>query len=144
MPLSHDEPPQPPESPDEYPLSPEEPPPEVPRVLPEPVIDSGEPAKDTEANQFTLSELLWLVAIAAVLMSTISSITRWTKTGNSPASLTATYAAILGIATLASMVVLALLPPLRRIVTVGWWVLLSLYVVAAVAAVLMSQVKSVP
>jgi hypothetical protein len=136
----HHQPPQPPESPDEYPLSREEPP-EIPRVLPEPVIDSSESAKDAEANQFTLSELLWLVAIAAVLMSTISSIARWTKIGNSPASLAATYAAVLGIATLASMVVLALLPPLRRIVTVGWWVLLSLYIVTAAAAVLVSQVS---
>ncbi len=139
MPEPHDEPPQPRRTPDEYPLSPDEPPLDVEHCPPLPVIESGKPPLDAEADQFTLSELLWLVAIAAVLLSAISSIARWTAIGNSPASLATTYATVLGFGALASMVVLAWMPEARRIVKLGWWVLLGLYIVTATAAVLMNK-----
>ncbi len=139
MPESHDEPPQPPQSPDEYPLSPDEPLPEVERPLPVPVIDSGEPPVDADQNQFSLAELLGLVAAMAVLLSAISSIARWTALGKSPASFAATYAVVFGFVTLASMIVMAWMRQARLIVMVGWWALLGLYIVTAAAAVLMTK-----
>jgi hypothetical protein len=139
MPEPHDDPLQPVQPPDECLLSPEGPPPDIERPLPIPVIESGDPPKDRVADQFTLSELLWLVAAMAVLMSVIRGIARWMTIGDSPAALAATYATVFGFAALASMIVLAWIPEARRIVTVGLWALLGLYIVTAVATVLMPK-----
>ena len=139
MPGPHDDPSQPRQVADEYPLSPEEPPPEVQRPPPAPAIESGEPPRDAEADQFSLGELLGLVAVMAVLLSAISSFGRWTSLGSSPASLAKTYALVLGFGALASMIVLWFMPHVRRIVLVGWWALLVLYIVTAAAAVMMSK-----
>jgi hypothetical protein len=136
MPEPHDEPPQP--LPDEYPLSPDEPS-EFQRLLPAPLISSGEPPVNTEMKQFSLGELLGLATVIAVLMSAITSIARWTGTGNSPVNLVTVCAAVFGFGALASMIVLAFIPNPRRIVVVGWWALLSFYIVTAAAAVLMSK-----
>lgn len=137
MPEPHDGPPEP-ETPDEYRLMPDEPLPHMEPCIP-PVVRPDEPPVDAETNQFTLGEPLGLVAVAAVLLSTVSSIARWTSMGDSPASLAAVYATVLGFGALVSMIALAWMPQARQIAKVGWWALLGLYVVAAVAAVLMRK-----
>ena len=102
---------------------------------------AGQPASAVhrEADQFTLGELCGLVAALAVLLSLISSAAHWMAIGKAPADLAAVYATVFGVAALVSMIVLAWLPQPRRIVTVGWWALLSLYIIAAAVAVWMSK-----
>jgi hypothetical protein len=125
------------ESPEEYPLSSDEPLPAVERSL-APSNSRASPV-DAEEKQFSLGELLGLVAAMAVLLSVISSVARWTRIGRSPADLATASATVFGFGALASMIILALLPKARRIIVVGWWALLCLYIVTAAAAVLMSQ-----
>jgi hypothetical protein len=145
MPEPNDEPLQSPQSPDEYsllpdeyPLLPDESVLDVERALP-PITEAGETPRDAETEQFSLGELLGLVAVMAVLLSTISSIARWATVGSSPAGLAKACAAVFGFGALASLIVLALIPQTRRIVTLGWWALLGLYIVSAAATVLMSK-----
>ena len=125
--------PEPPPPADEYPLSPDEPPP-IERRLPLPQVD---PPADAERDQFSLAELFGLVAVTAVVFSAVSSAMRWMGIKSSPGNLAAAYAMVFGFGALITMVLLAIVPPMRRIVTVGWWLLLGLYIVTAAAAVLM-------
>ena len=134
MPEPHDDPLQPSETPDEYPLAPQ-----VEPLLPAPMIEPDEPRIDSESNQFTLGELLGLVTAMVVLLSVIGSVARWTSMGTSPATFAAAYAGVLGFGALASMIALTWMPQARRIVVVGWWALWGLYVVTAIAAFLMSK-----
>ena len=123
-----------PQSPDEYPLSPDEPLPQVEDSMPAQPIDSAERPIDAETNQFSLGELLGLVTVMAVLLSVIGSFARWTTLGNSPSTLAAVYATVLGFVALVSMIVLSWIPQARRIVVVGWWALWGLYIITAVVA----------
>jgi hypothetical protein len=77
--------------------------------------------------------------VATVVFSAVSCAFRWMGIKNSPANLASAYALVFGFGALVFMVVMALLPPMRRIVRVGWWILLGLYVVTAAAAVLMTK-----
>ena len=108
--------------------------------LPLPASGSDEPPGDSRAeDQFSLGELLGLVAVMAVLLSVISSVGRWTSMGIRRPTSPPRMPRMFGLVALASMIVLAFIPQTRRIVKVGWWALLALYIVAAAAAVLMSS-----
>ena len=132
---NHDEPSDPD---DEYRLAPVEPLPEIERPLPlfheppEMEVDPGE-------YQFSIREMLGLTFFVAVVFSAISTTMRFLPQETSPARYAGNIAGVLGFGALVSLVVLGLFPTVRRIVTVGWWVLVALYLSASVAAVLMTK-----
>ncbi len=123
---------------DEYQLTPDDSPPPAATFLPPRAAEPGEP-RDAQGDQFTLGELLGVVAAAAVVCSVISSIARWMSPGSTPAELAGIFAAVLGLMALAGMILAAWFPPSRRIIIVGWWVLFGLYIVTAIAAALMTR-----
>lgn len=124
----------------EYPLSPEEPPPPIVKAaFPATANQPAEPPVEAESAQFSLSEMLWLVALAAVILSAISSVARWTTLGQSPGQLWAISATLLGLAALLGVVVMSWISKARPILLVGWWVLFGLYIISAATAVLMSK-----
>ncbi len=72
--------------------------------------------------QFSLAELLMLVAVASLVLGIL---------GCFPPK----YAAFLaGLGALASLIVLAVLKPSRPIVYLGWWVVFGIYLLMCVAA----------
>jgi hypothetical protein len=116
---------------DEYPLAPAE---DLPR-RPEPPLPSGPlldaaQSEDREGYQFTLAELILLTSATALFLSLVASIARWL-----PGSLGLNgFAGLLGLGALASMIIIALYPPRRPIVLIGWWTLVVLYVICCLIA----------
>ena len=123
---------------DEYRVSPNEPLPEIERAVPL-REKPAEPEFDPRENQFSIREMRGLTFFVAVVFSAISTTMRFLPPEASPARYVGNIAAVLGFGALASMVVLAAIPSVRRIVTVGWWVLVVLYLLASVAAVFMTR-----
>lgn len=80
--------------------------------------------------QFSLFELLVLTAAVAAIFSFISTVSRFLPGGMSPAN----FAGLLGLVALVCLVVIALVPNARRIVIIGWWVLVGLYLMSCVFA----------
>ena len=93
---------------DEYQLTPEESPPPAATFVPPRAAEPGEPPRDAQGDQFTLGELLGVVAAAAVVCSVISSIARWMSPGNTPGELAGIFAAVLGLMALAGMILAGL------------------------------------
>ena len=84
------------------------------------LLDSQE--KEAARFQFSLAELLMLVAVASIVLGIL---------GCFPPQ----YAAFLaGLGALVSMIVLAVLKPSRPIVYLGWWVVFGIYLLMCVAA----------
>ena len=134
----HETPDEPLDPGDEYRLSPVEPLPLIERAMPVPAAPT-EPEFDPRENQFSIREMLGLTFFVAVVFSAISTTMRFLPQEASPARYAGNIAAVLGFGALASMVVLALIPSVRRIVTVGWWVMVAFYLLASAAAVLMTK-----
>ena len=110
---------------DEYPVLPPDPERLDHKPTREPFdLDELVAAQDKEAArfQFSLAELLMLVAVASIALGIL---------GCFPPE----HAAFLaGAGALVSMVVLAVLRPSRPIVYLGWWVVLGIYLLMCVAA----------
>jgi hypothetical protein len=130
-----------PDAPDEFELAPDERPPVKPPEVQPVFVEEESPASSetNEDRQFSVGELIGLVTFIAVVLSVLSSIAHWMGWGQTPAGMAAVFATVLGGMSLVSMIVLAFLPHARRIVLVGWWVLLGSYIVTAAAAVLMAK-----
>jgi hypothetical protein len=80
--------------------------------------------KEAARFQFSLAELLMLVAVASLVLGVL---------GCFPPK----YAAFLaGLGALVSMLVLAVLKPSRPIIYLGWWVVFGIYLLMCVAALL--------
>jgi hypothetical protein len=123
-----------PEAPDEYKLAPKksEPPSEPAEPVPTEVHD--DPPSDYEDRQFSLGELLGLVACLSIVLSILSSIAHWMGWANSPASLAAVFALAFGIGTFFGLVYLASAESARPIARVGLWVMLGGYILCAACA----------
>lgn len=121
-----------PEEPDEvYPVAP--PDPELvdyePAVYPIARQEPPEPEPPEEGRfQFTLAELLLLVAVASFFLSIL---------GLFPGGYTAAnFAGLAGLGVLLSLAVLTVLQPARPIIRLGWWAMLVIYGLACVVAVI--------
>jgi hypothetical protein len=120
--------------PEEYPLAPPEAQPtRADQTLPPgcnlELPDEEEP-DHPEEYQFTLAELLLLVAGASVFLSIATTAARYFRPEARPES----FAGLLGLAALVCWVLMVMLAPRRRIVIVAWWVLIGLYLLACVMA----------
>jgi hypothetical protein len=80
--------------------------------------------------QFSLLELLILMAMLAGILAVARTVGLLIPGGNTVENL----AGIMGLAALVSMIVLAIIPFSKRIVLVGWWALLGLYILTALIA----------
>ncbi len=91
----------------------------------------GDEEQETGDHQFTVGELLGLVAVVAVVLGVMGCL----PGGHSMEIL----AGVAGITVLASLVLLALLQPSRPIFQIAWWTLLGLYALASLAAVVQNS-----
>ena len=123
---------------DAYPLAPSGELPPRPDPSPPPGVrwePAGGEESEPERFQFSLSELLWLVAAFSFLLSFMSSVIRFL-----PGSMKAeTFAGMMGFGTLLCLIVMAVFPSERRIVQVGWWTLAVLYLLACVMALIQGR-----
>lgn len=131
--MSHqgDSPSRPAEPGEVYPVAP--PDPEVVDYEPSvyPVARRQPPESEPEEEgrfQFTLAELLLLVAVASFFLGIL---------GLLPGAYTAAnFAWLTGVGALLSMIALEVLKPTRTIIRLGWWAILVTYVLACVVAVI--------
>ncbi len=119
---------------EEYPLAPDDPSPPLGPTLP-PGCDPDRllnqtPSNDADNYQFTLSELLLLVAGVSVFLSAAATVLKCFPKGATPDN----FAGMMSFAAIACWMAMILLAPKRRIVIVGWWVLLGLYFLTCVVA----------
>jgi len=96
----------------------------IPGVTDRPPKDRPPP----ERFQFFLAEMLVLTAAAVLFMGVVSLVAGGQSVER--------FAGVAGLGILVGMVVLILLPSVRPIIQVGWWVMLGLYLLACAAAVL--------
>lgn len=96
-----------------------------PRKLPSPPPPRFPPTPETPAEpiRYSLFELLLLMTVTAVMLSTIRLLGA------------AAFAGIAGVVGFIMLVFISLAKPTRGIVHVAWWVILAIYLIAAVAAV---------
>jgi hypothetical protein len=99
-----------------------------------PIVPHDDLPVDYEDRQFTLGEVLGLVALLAIVLSILSSIAHWMGWANSPASLAAVFALTFGIGTLGGLFYMAFASDARPIARVGLWVLLGGYILCAACA----------
>ena len=103
-------------------------PPDVQRKLDQ--YESGE-SEEPEPFQFTLAELMLTMVVVSVLCSLAATMQRLM-----PGAGAEGFAGLLGIATLAAMVILAVIPSPGRGVQLGWWCMVGLYLLTCVMALL--------
>lgn len=121
-------------NPDEYPLAPPE-----PRSVDQRPLSYGvyhepsfeEPQQDRRRWQFSLSEMLWITAGTAVVLSLLGCL---------PGGYSAKgFAAVAGMAVLVSLVFLEMLKPQRMIFYIGWWLGFGAYVLSSAAAITLGK-----
>jgi hypothetical protein len=121
---------------DEYPLAPSagEPPPLdhtfAPGCDPDQLDPLGPQPDDSDRLQFSQGELLLLVAGISVFLSIAATILKFLPKGSGPQA----FAGLMGFFAFACWVVMVAIAPERRIVVVGWWALIALYLVTCVVA----------
>ena len=86
------------------------------------------PDSPPEPVRYSLRELMILMALAAVLLAPIRLVGA------------AVYAAVTGMLAFAILVFISIARPQRGIVHVGWWILLVIYLTAAVATLFSKDV----
>ena len=86
-------------------------------------IDDSEPF-DAERFQFSLAELLLLMALASLILGILGCFPRKYAAGLS------------GLGALVSMLVIAVLKPTRAIIYVAWWVILGIYLLTCIGEIL--------
>ena len=86
---------------------------------------AGEKPSGQDRFQFSLAELLLLMAAASLVLGVL---------GCFPPKYGATLA---GLGVLLSMIVLAVIKPSRAIVHVGWWVMLFVYLLTCIVAIVL-------
>ncbi len=79
-------------------------------------------ATEQEPVRFTLLELLLLTAFAAGILAVYPHV--------SPPA----FAFVLGVSAFVSLIVISLFSTQRSIIIIGWWLLLAVYLVVAIAA----------
>ena len=105
-----------------------------------PPVVAGEPPNVPENRQFSLAELLVLVALLALLLSMASSLARWMGWANSPVGLAAVFAGVFGVGTLMGMIFLAFSDYNERaIARLALWVMLGTYILCSACAAFLSK-----
>jgi ABC-type multidrug transport system permease subunit len=125
-----DEEPRRPDGDDEYPLAPPEPRPALSRPLTYGILREESPAEAEEDHrrwQFSLSEMLWMMAGSSVILSLLGCL---------PGGYSAkAFAALAGLIVMVSFLVLELLKPERMIFYIGWWLGFLAYIASSVVAI---------
>jgi hypothetical protein len=103
-------------------VDPRSPSPHIPSSL-EPRYLGALPPPEAEPLRYSLRELLILMTLSAVLLSTIRLLGA------------ATFAAVSGVMAFAMLIFISVAKPQNGIIHIGWWILMVIYLIASVVAV---------